>query len=157
MLKHEAGCHGEHYFHGANAMTKVNSTRSTPSAKPVPPKKPHPDFPLFPHQNGQWAKKVLGKLHYFGPWNNHEAALDKWLADKDDLLARRVPRRVSGGCRDGPTLRELVNKFLTAKKAKQDDGELSPYTFKAYHDISEHVVSFFGKDRLLSDIRQEDF
>ena len=137
-------------------MTELNSTKSARTRKPTKPKKPHADFPLTPHNSGRWCKKVRGRLHYFGPWADPQAALELWIVQKDDLLAGRVPRPKHDDS-DGPTLRELVNKFLTAKKAKQDDGELLPYSFKAYHDIAEHVVSFFGKDRLLSDIRQEDF
>ncbi|MSU76457.1 MAG: hypothetical protein EXS16_00010 [Gemmataceae bacterium] len=57
----------------------------------------------------------------------------------------------------GPIRRELINRFLTTKKTLQNSGELSPHTFKAYHDIAENVIAFLGKDRLLSDILAEDF
>src|SRR5262249_31565341 len=37
---------------------------------PARPAKPTPDFPLSPHPAGQWCKKIGGKLHYFGPWDD---------------------------------------------------------------------------------------
>lgn len=46
------------------------------------PRKPRPDFPLFPHATGRWAKKVRQKLRYFGKVADDpkgKAALDKWL------------------------------------------------------------------------------
>jgi hypothetical protein len=57
--------------------------------------KPRPDFPLFPHAAGYWAKKVRGKRHYFGKVATDpkgEAALDLWLDQKHDLLAGRTLR-----------------------------------------------------------------
>lgn len=42
------------------------------------PQKPSPDFPLFAHACGQWAKKIGGQLRYFGKWSDPEAALAKY-------------------------------------------------------------------------------
>src|ERR1019366_4321078 len=41
--------------------------------------------------------------------------------------------------------------------ALRDTGELSPYTWKAYHDVCEEIVETFGRERLLSDLLPEDF
>jgi len=68
-------------------------------------KKPYPDFPLFQHATGQWAKKIRGKLFYFGA--NPDAALAKYLDQRDDLQAGRTPR-VQG---DELSIRELCNQF----------------------------------------------
>jgi len=49
---------------------------------------------------------------------NGQAALDKWLAQKDDLLAGRTPRPAS----DGLTVRDLANRFLTTKRLQANAG-----------------------------------
>ena len=88
------------------------------------PAKPRRNFPLFLHATGQWAKKVRGKMHYFGI---EAAAAEKKRDDtKGDLLAGRTPRLHPAG--NDTTLRELVNRVLTSKKALMGTGELSPVT-----------------------------
>ncbi len=58
------------------------------------PAKPYPDFPLFPHATGRWAKKIRGRFGFFGPWADPEGALARYLAERDELYAGRVPRDV---------------------------------------------------------------
>lgn len=119
---------------------------------PGKPSKPHPDFPLFPHATGRWAKKIRGKFHYFGPWADPDAALQKWLDQKDDLLAGRVPR--SG---TGLTIRDLANHFLTAKRHLLDTAEISQRTFTDYHTTCERVIKQFGLNRFVDGLAPADF
>src|SRR5215470_9161818 len=102
-------------------MSRNNSTPFASPSKPAKPNKPYPDFPLFPHATGRWAKKISGQMHYFGPWADPDGALAKYLEQKDFLHAGRKPREVS----DGITVKELCNKFLNAKRALVESGELT--------------------------------
>ncbi len=113
------------------------------------PSKPYKGFPLFAHATGQWAKKIRGKLSYFGVWGDPQAALDKFLDHKDELLAgRKVVSKV--------TVRQLVNQFLTSKKARVESGELSKRTFDDYV-ICERILAVFGKSRPVESIGPLDF
>src|SRR5437773_827231 len=117
------------------------------------PGKPRPDFPLFPHNNGCWAKKIRGKLHYFGVWHDPDAALEKYLKEKDDLHAGRKLREVSSGV----VVKDLANAFLNFKRSRVDSGELSPLTFAKYNEVTDLLVSSFGKARVVSDVGPDDF
>lgn len=117
------------------------------------PEKPRPDFPLFAHAAGVWAKKIRGKLHYFGPWSDPDAALKKYLDEKDDLQAGRKPRAK----RDGLPLRDALNRFLTAKKNKADAGELSLRQLRELRQTGARLIEAFGKVRLVEDLDSEDF
>src|SRR6266446_2568840 len=101
-------------------MSESDSTTRVAASKPAKPNKPHPDFPLFPHATGRWAKKIRGQMHYFGPWSDPDAALAKYLEQKDSLHAGRKPRDISNGV----TIKELCNRFLNAKQSLVDSGEL---------------------------------
>ncbi len=120
------------------------------------PKKPSKDFPLFPHASGRWAKKIRQKLVYFGKTEGDEkgqAALARWLDQKDELLAGRTPR-VAG---DGLTVADLCSKFLDSKYAKLQTGELSPRSFADCKMTTDRIVRVFGKKRLVDDLAADDF
>ena len=129
-----------------------NSTPTKRRTKVAKPKKPHPDFPLTANGNGQWSKKIRGKVHYFGSWADPYGALDKYLDRKDDLLAGRTPRS-----RDGLTVGELANHFLTIKKQLVDSGELKSRSWNDYKSTCDRVVSWFSKNRLVEDLAVADF
>jgi len=116
------------------------------------PQKPHPDWPLTANGNGQWSKKIKGRVYYFGPWSDPGAALDEWLRVKDDLLAGRNPAPKSGGF----TVKDLSNHFLTNKKALLDQGEIGPKMFSEWHRLTDRLVAFF-QNRPVESISPQDF
>jgi integrase len=136
-------------------MSEVHPTTPAKLSKPSPtrPDKPHPDFPLFPHATGRWAKKILGKMYYFGPWSDPDGALQKYLEQKDALHGGRKHREASGGT----TVKDLCNRFLTAKLALVQSGELTNRSWQDYKAACDLIVSHFGKGRLVADLDPEDF
>lgn len=110
------------------------------------------DFPLFLHQNGQWAKKVRGRTHYFG--TDQDEALKKWLRERDDLLAGREPRSDP----EALTVRDLVNRFLNSKRLLVDSGELSPRSWSHYYGtLAVRLIGALGKTRPVESLTAEDF
>jgi hypothetical protein len=99
----------------------------------------------------RWAKKIRGRVHYFGPWDDPEAALDKYLEQKDDLHAGRTPRADAESLK----LKDIANQYLNYKKALTDVGELSPCTWRNAKEATDLLVERFGKTRLVTDLRQE--
>lgn len=116
------------------------------------PEKPYPDFPMTAHPNGQWCKKIRGRLHYFGPWEDWQAALQLFLDQRDDLFAGRKPR--ANG--DGVTLGLAMDHFLSAKKRQEQSGDISPRSYKDYEKTCDLIAASLGGSRLLSDIDRSD-
>jgi len=102
---------------GPSTTTKFTKTGSTSK-----PKKPCTDFPLFPHAAGVWAKKIRRRLHYLGVWSDPEGVLQRCLDQRDGLHAGRIPREK----RESLALHELLNGYLTAKRALVDSGAIRP-------------------------------
>jgi integrase len=127
------------------------------STKPNLFQKPRPDFPLFPHQNGRWAKKVRGKLHYFGKCADDPdgvAAEVDWERKRATLQDGRTWREPGTG--DGPTVAAVCDKFLEGRKALLGSKEISPHTLNDYVRICKLLVGELG-DRLVSDLVADDF
>ena len=146
----------------------AKSIRSNEASKPKP-LKPYGGFPLFPHASRRRAKKIRQKTHFFGRWGNtvlgEVVSVDNVEASASEALGElnrqwpylsegRTPPPVNA---DGCTVRDLCNLFLTEKQSRIENGELTQYSFNEYHRIAENVVSFFGRDRIVDDLRPDDF
>jgi hypothetical protein len=126
-------------------MSEVHST-STPPTKPERPA----GSPLFWHPSGRWCKKIRGKQHYFGR-GAHADALALYLSQKDELDSGRVPEP------EGLTVHKLCKDFLQHKCDRRDLGYLSPRTCFDYVRVCQLVQKVLGKDRLVSDLKPDDF
>ncbi len=55
------------------------------------------------------------------------------------------------------TVRDLCNRFLTAKNERVETGEITPRTFADYHATCSRLVDTFGKNRPVDGLAAEDF
>jgi integrase len=117
------------------------------------PSKPYPDFPLFAHATGRWAKKIRGQLQYFGAWSDPEGALAKYLEQKEDLHAGRTPRPDPGEV----LVKDVANAFRAAKDKQLEARELSPRTHADYGAIMDMMVTGLGKLRPVKALGPADF
>lgn len=137
-------------------MSKVTSSRAGKKAG---------DFPLTVHPNGQYAKKRLGKVFYFGKVSNgKDAALREYRATWDHILEHGVkpsvqvsqptpePEPEAGQL----TVKLLVNSFLASKLAMVPK-EISPRTWKDYKETCERLLKAFGPTRPVAELQPEDF
>lgn len=111
-------------------MAKSTKKRSSSKSKPG---KPYPEFPLFPHTTGRWAKKIRQKLHYFGSTADDPegtAALERFNREWPYLKDGRTPPLIDNG--DGCTMMDLCNAFLTSKLNAIRSGELTERSFRDY-------------------------
>jgi integrase len=138
---------------GSGKQAKPPRRRRSDATRADAPSKPYSDFPLFPHATGRWAKKIRGRMCYFGPWADPDGALAKYLAEKDALHAVRKPREAT----DGNTVKDLCNRFLNAKRALVESGELTNRSWQDYKDACDLIITHFGKGRLVADLAPDDF
>ena len=118
------------------------------------PNKPRENFPLSAANNGQWCKKIRGTIHYFGVWGSPDAAEAEYLRVREYLQAGRLPPKADD---DSLRVSEMADEFLNAKRVLRESGELSPRSFRDYHAGCAQIVEHFGRERLVSDCRPEDF
>lgn len=121
--------------------------------KPAKPAKPYPDFPLTAHANGQWCKKVRGKVHFFGVWSDPDAALAKYLDERDDLQAGRVPQRASGSL----TVGDMANLYLEDQLQRAEAGEIRFRTWRERRDIGRQMIDLLGRNTPVESLRSSDF
>ncbi len=131
----------------------AKSKRARRGTKGEKPAKPD-GCPLTPHPNGQWCKKVKGKIHFFGVWHDLPGALLRWEEAKDDLIKGRPYRPAVEGAFD---VDACVSLFLGWKASLVATGELSHAMWRDYKRVCERIIEVFGRHREVADLRPEDF
>jgi integrase len=122
------------------------------------PQKPSPDFPLFAHSSGKWAKKIKGQLRYFGRWEDPDAALreyESFLQSAEPASSQPAARTVAVA--SAVNLADACNCFLAAQETRCKQGELTTITFKEYLRTCKRLIAHFGRTRHPATLGPSDF
>ena len=137
------------------AMGKTTTRKTV--LQPQRTEKPRADFPLTVHRGGgQWCKKIKGRIHYFGKLDDPETAEKIYNSKIESIKSGTKPRAIeviTGRVDVG----FACNAFLHAKKKKLESGDISERTWKELKDTCEFVLKVLKRERLVSDLRADDF
>lgn len=134
----------------------VRKDNLTATSKHKGLKKPSGSFPLTAHNNGQWCKKIRGKIHFFGVWGDTQTALEKYLAVAAALHTGRQPS--SEKLHSGEiTVKDISNQYLTYQCEKVKTNDLRLGTFTEYRNIIECFAKFVGPARAVLSLTPFDF
>lgn len=117
------------------------------------PQKPWPKYPLTPHKNGQFCKKINGKIWYFG--SDSDAALARYEAEVADIKAGRDPRQSQR--HSGLTIADICHRFIDWKKSEVASGDLSSRTLDDYERAVSALLKHYGDDRSVTSITPSDW
>lgn len=117
------------------------------------------------HKNGQWVKKIRGKLNYFGPWDDPDGALQRYLANAEDLQAGRPVNTSPTSA--GVTVAAVFNRYLAhrsedVRQNRRELGEIvedkiSPGQFNRYRRAGNLMADVLGGDAVADDLTAADF
>ncbi len=128
------------------------------STKKTKPEKPYPEFPLFAHPNGQWAKKVKGHPYYFGGWGDPDAALDDYHRRIAGIRAGRDPKVFESEQAPGSiTVADVVNLYLESQEARVNRGEITRMHFTECIQSCKRLIDHFGRSVSAAGLRASDF
>lgn len=109
-----------------------------------PTAKPYPTYPLTPRGDGRFTKRIIGNLHTFGRSGDWRQALDEYLTVARQLHAGHKVSAPRAQLAHGVTLRQLIGRYLDARKADMNDGHLHPRTWADYRNILLAFGRFTG-------------
>lgn len=136
-----------------NSSLESTSCNAKPPALEKPAK-PYAEFPLYSHNTKRWAKKIKGRTHFFGKWDNWQGALDQYLYEMPFLLQGRTPppRDLSA-----LTVGDMVNSMLEHSESKVDSGEMAKRTFDDYKKTGAWLIAELGRYTTVESLNSQDF
>jgi integrase len=112
--------------------------------------------PLFLHACGQWARKVkIGgkwKFRYFG--TDKQKALEKWLSERDHLLAGRLPPKAGA---DYASVEYVCERFAQSKQTLLEAGRIGKIYALECRSYAQIVMDCLGPMVDAETLTPEDF
>lgn len=127
--------------------------------KSTNPGKQYQEFSMFPHASGQWAKKIEGMMWYFGTWEDHDGALQKYNDWIHEIYAGSNSGRsgVPHVYSDTLSVADLCNLFRERQPSRVETGSVSNRHFSGCLKSWCFPVNHFSKFMRASALRAVDF